>query len=108
MSRKRQHVANVRKHAPSMYTHSWPNTKHPNNSYIHSPYRPYIRPGAHPVNGTSDERPDDLSKVMAEMQKPENAYAFFVLPSQFNGVEFPSHCILERRIYGFRASSGCF
>jgi hypothetical protein len=32
------------------------------------------------------------SQVMKEIQDPANAGAFVVLPSQFNGVEFPSHC----------------
>jgi len=34
---------------------------------------------------------------MREIQKPENAAAFVVLPSQFNGVEFPSHCSFSYR-----------
>lgn len=39
---------------------------------------------------------------MAEMQKPENAHAFFVLPSQFNGVEFPSHCSVVEAIEEYK------
>lgn len=31
------------------------------------------------------------SEVMAEIQNPENELAYFVLPSQLNGAEFPSH-----------------
>lgn len=42
------------------------------------------------------------SEVMAEMQKPENADAFFVLPSQFNGVEFPSHCSVVEAIEEYK------
>lgn len=42
------------------------------------------------------------SEVMAEMQKPENAHAFFVLPSQFNGVEFPSHCSVVEAIEEYK------
>jgi len=32
-----------------------------------------------------------VSEIIAEIQKPENADAVFVLPSQLNGVEYPSH-----------------
>lgn len=31
------------------------------------------------------------SEIMSEIQKPENATALFVLPSQLNAAEYPSH-----------------
>ncbi|CAE8593125.1 unnamed protein product, partial [Polarella glacialis] len=36
------------------------------------------------------------SEIMAEIQNPDNADAYFVLPSQLNGAEYPS----ERSIIG--------
>ncbi|CAE8675685.1 unnamed protein product, partial [Polarella glacialis] len=36
------------------------------------------------------------SEIMAEIQNPDNADAYFVLPSQLNGAEYPS----ERSIVG--------
>jgi len=44
------------------------------------------------------------SQVMKEIQDPANAGAFVVLPSQFNGVEFPSHCC---SVQGVRFNWGC-
>eukprot|EP00434_Breviolum_minutum_P024595 symbB.v1.2.021722.t1/scaffold1894.1/size98026/1 len=39
---------------------------------------------------------------MREIQKPENAAAFVVLPSQFNGVEFPSHCSIVESVEDYK------
>ncbi|CAK8995335.1 Hypothetical protein SCF082_LOCUS4313 [Durusdinium trenchii] len=42
------------------------------------------------------------SEVMVEIQKPENAGAFIVIPSQFNGVEFPSHCSVVESVEEYK------
>ncbi|CAJ1355106.1 unnamed protein product [Effrenium voratum] len=63
------------------------------------------------VNLGPMERPGDLalpvvkvcaSEVMREMQNPENANAFFVLPSQLNGAEFPSHCSIVASVEEYK------
>ncbi|CAK8998632.1 RanBP-type and C3HC4-type zinc finger-containing protein 1 [Durusdinium trenchii] len=42
------------------------------------------------------------SEVMVEIQKPEHAGAFIVIPSQFNGVEFPSHCSVVESVEEYK------
>jgi len=37
-------------------------------------------------------------EIMEEIQKPSNAGAFFVLPSQLNGAEYPSHKVIVNAI----------
>jgi len=48
------------------------------------------------------------SEVMAEIQNPLNDNAWFVLPSQFNGVEYPSYRSIVRRVdeYTFDKTAG--
>jgi len=42
------------------------------------------------------------SEIMKEIQKPENAGAYFVLPSQLNGAEYPSHTSIIKRIEDYK------
>lgn len=42
------------------------------------------------------------SEIMIEIQKRENANAYFVLPSQLNGAEYPSHVSVVERIDDYK------
>eukprot|EP00931_Biecheleriopsis_adriatica_P067676 TRINITY_DN41773_c0_g1_i1.p1 TRINITY_DN41773_c0_g1~~TRINITY_DN41773_c0_g1_i1.p1 ORF type:complete len:376 (+),score=66.34 TRINITY_DN41773_c0_g1_i1:116-1129(+) len=42
------------------------------------------------------------SEIMKEIQKPENEGAYFVLPSQLNGAEYPSHTSIIKRIEDYK------
>lgn len=42
------------------------------------------------------------SEIMEEVQKPQNAHAYFVLPSQLNGAEYPSHSSIITEISQYR------
>lgn len=48
------------------------------------------------------------SEIMEEIQRPENAGAFFVLPSQLNGAEYPSHeaIVMEIDDYKYDRTGG--
>jgi len=42
------------------------------------------------------------SEIMAEIQKQENEGAYFVLPSQLNGAEYPSHQVVVRQMEDYK------
>eukprot|EP00930_Biecheleria_cincta_P025177 TRINITY_DN17955_c0_g1_i1.p1 TRINITY_DN17955_c0_g1~~TRINITY_DN17955_c0_g1_i1.p1 ORF type:complete len:691 (-),score=123.63 TRINITY_DN17955_c0_g1_i1:91-2136(-) len=42
------------------------------------------------------------SEIMEEIQKPGNAGAFFVLPSQLNGAEYPAHVMIVDKINKYK------
>merc|ERR1712194_21538 len=52
--------------------------------------------GGMPVIGICD------SEIMAEIQKPQSDGAYFVLPSQLNGAEYPSPTTVVRRIEEYK------
>ena len=45
------------------------------------------------------------SEIMAEIQKPENAGALFVLPSQLNGAEYPSHTHVVKSLEEYKSDN---
>lgn len=45
------------------------------------------------------------SEIMAEIQNPENDRAYFVLPSQLNGAEYPSPSRIVRQINAYKADN---
>ena len=45
------------------------------------------------------------SEIMLEIQKPENAGALFVLPSQLNGAEYPSHTHVVKYVEEYKSDN---
>merc|ERR1712050_165666 len=45
------------------------------------------------------------SEIMAEIQKPANEGAYFVLPSQLNGAEYPSHTSIVKHVEAYKTDN---
>lgn len=45
------------------------------------------------------------SEIMREIQNPQNAGALFVLPSQLNGAEYPSHKHVVKSVEDYKSDN---